>query len=324
MRYLYPIAAIGLASLSGVGFAASPSADWPAKPITVVVPFPPGGGNDNVARLLSPALGEELGQSVVIDNRAGAGGTLGAAQVAKAAADGYTLLICSTGNLTVATAVYPKLSYGIKDFTPVAHIANTPTIWVAAPQVQARSLKEFIGLAKREPGKYTYASGGNGTTPHLAGAAMSTKNALDMQHVPYKGSTPAYADLAGGRVSIMMDAIISALPLVEAGRVKGLAVGTAKRLPQIPNVPTLAEQGLADMAYTGWVGLCAPRGTPAPIVEKISQSVKKALDRQNVRDTLARQMAEPVGDGPAKFMQTVERDAAVWHDIVKSSGTKID
>ena len=324
MKHLYSIAAIGLASLSCSGFAASPSADWPTKPITLVVPFPAGGGNDNVARLLSPALGEELGQSVVIDNRAGAGGTLGAGQVAKAAPDGYTLLICSTGNLTVATAVYPKLSYGIKDFAPVAHIANTPTIWVAGPEVQANSLKDFISLAKREPGKYTYASGGNGTTPHLAGAAMATKNGLDIQHVPYKGSTPAYSDLAGGRVSVMMDAIISAMPLVESGRVKGLAVGTAKRLPQIPTVPTLAEQGLADMSYTGWVGLCAPRGTSAPVGEKISQSVKKALSRQNVRDTLARQMAEPVGDGPEKFTQTIERDAAVWRDIVKSTGTKMD
>lgn len=324
MRHLYPLAALGLASLSCSGLAASPAPQWPTKPITVVVPFPAGGGNDNVARLLAPALGEALGQPVVIDNRAGAGGTLGAGVVAKAAPDGYTLLICSTGNLTVATAVYPKLSYGIKDFAPVAHIANTPTIWVAAPQVAAGSLKEFISLAKHEPGKYSYASGGNGTTPHLAGAAMATKNGLEMLHVPYKGSTPAYTDLAAGRVSVMMDAIISALPLVESGRVKGLAVGTAKRLPQIPAVPTLAEQGLADMGYTGWVGLCAPRGTPAPVVEKISQGVKAALGRDNVRDTLARQMAEPVGDGPEAFSQTIERDAAVWRDIAKSSSIKLD
>lgn len=323
MRHTPYLIAVAVASAACSVSAASPS-DWPAKPITLVVPFPAGGGNDNVARLISPGLGKELGQSVVIDNRAGAGGTLGASLVAKAAPDGYTLLVCSTGNMTVATAVYPKLSYGIKDFAPVAHVASTPTIWVAAPQIQANSLKEFIALAKREPGKYTYASSGNGTTPHLAGAAMSTKNGLEMLHVPYKGTTPAYTDLGSGRVSVMMDAIISALPMVESGRVKGLSVGTAKRLPQIPNVPTLAEQGLTDMSYTGWVGICAPRGTPAPIVARISQGIRSALEQPNVREALAKQMAEPVGDGPEKFSHTIERDAAVWSDIVKSTGSKLD
>jgi len=323
MRPTYHLTAAVIASTACSAFAAPP-ADWPGKPITLVVPFPAGGGNDNVARLISPGLGKELGQSVVIDNRAGAGGTLGAGLVAKAAPDGYTLLVCSTGNMTVATAVYPKLNYGIKDFAPVAHVASTPTIWVAAPQIPANSLKEFIALAKREPGKYTYASSGNGTTPHLAGAAMSTKNGLEMLHVPYKGTTPAYTDLASGRVSVMMDAIISALPMVESGRVKGLSVGTAKRLPQIPHVPTLAEQGLTDMSYTGWVGICAPRGTPAPIVARISQGIRSALEQPNVREALAKQMAEPVGDGPEKFSQTIERDAAVWSDIVKATGSKLD
>ncbi|ABM57114.1 Uncharacterized protein UPF0065 [Verminephrobacter eiseniae EF01-2] len=323
MKHISSIVIAGLAFLSCSGLALA-APDWPTKPITLVVPFSAGGGNDSVARLLAPALGEELGQSVVIDNRAGAGGTVGAGVVAQAAPDGYTLLICSTGNLAVATAVYPKLGYRIQDFAPIAHIANTPTIWVAAPQVPAGSLKEFISLAKREPGKHNYASSGNGTTPHLAGAAMATRNGLEMQHIPYKGSAAAYPDLAGGRVSVMMDAIISALPLVEAGRVKGLAVGTAQRLPQIPSVPTLAEQGLADMGYTGWVGLCAPRGTPAPVVEKISRGVKAALGRRNMRDFLVRQMAEPVGDGPGKFSQTIGRDAATWRDIAKSSGITLD
>lgn len=298
--------------------------NWPAKPITLVVPFPAGGGNDNVARLFSPALGEALGQSVVIDNRPGAGGTIGAAAVAKAPADGYTLLLCSTGNLTVATALYTRLSYGIQDFVPVSHIVNTPTIWVASPEVPADSLKAFIALAKREPGKYNFASAGNGTTPHLAGAALATRNGLTMQHVPYKGTTPAYTDLAAGRVNLMMDSLISALPFVEGGRVKGLAVSTAKRVPQIPQVPTLAEQGLVDLDFTGWVGLCAPKGTPATVVTKVSQGVKQALARPEMNAAFSRQSAEPVGDGPQTFAQTIERDAVSWRGIVRASGAQMD
>jgi len=304
--------------------ALADTAQWPSKPITLVVPYTPGGGNDNVARLISPAWGEALGQSVVIDNRPGAGGTIGAAAVAKAAPDGYTLLICSTGNLTVAPALYSKLRYGVEDFAPIAQVANTSILWVGAPQLAANTLQEFIRLVKDHPGVYDFASGGNGTTPHLAAVAMANQYGLQMQHIPYKGSTPAYADLAAGRVSLMMDAVISALPMLEGGRVKALGVGTAQRLPQLPSVPTLAEQGLENLNLSGWVGICAPRGTPAKIVDKLSQNLDKVLARQNVREFFARQMAEPVGGGPQVFAQTIARDTARWGEIVKASGIKLD
>ncbi|HQD15088.1 MAG TPA: tripartite tricarboxylate transporter substrate binding protein [Ottowia sp.] len=323
MSLTRPLIALTLAVLAGTP-AVCAAADWPTRPITLVVPFPAGGGNDNVARLIGPGLGQALGQAVVVENRPGAGGTLGAALVAKAPADGHTLLICSTGNMAVAPAVYSKLGYTSGDFAPVAHIASTRNIWIAAPQLAASSLKEFIALAKREPGKHSYASSGNGTTPHLAGAALSTDNRLDLLHVPYKGTTPAYTDLASGRVSVMMDSIISALPMVQSGRVKGLGVGTAQRLPQLPEVPTLAEQGLGERAHSGWVGLCAPRGTPAEVVARIGSGVQATLAQPSVREALTRQMAEPVGEGSQQFAQTIATDSAVWSQIVRAAGARLD
>ncbi len=297
---------------------------WPSRPVTLVVPFPPGGGNDLVARQIAPGLQQVLGQPVVVENKPGAGGTLGVALVTRAAPDGYTLSICSTGNVAVAPALYSKLSYGVKDLLPVSHIVNTPTVWVGAPDLPVSSLKEFIELAKRQPGKFNFASSGNGTTPHLAGEALKVKYELDLQHVPYKGTSPAYTDLGSGVVSVMMDSLISALPLLEAGRVKGLALGTEARLPKLPQVPTLAEQGLSDMAFTGWVGLCAPVGTPQSVIDRVSRAVTDVLTRPAVRDSLAKQVTEPVGAGPATFAELIERDAAIWKKLVVDSKAQLD
>ncbi|MBU3737737.1 MAG: tripartite tricarboxylate transporter substrate binding protein [Rhodoferax sp.] len=297
---------------------------WPAKPVTLVVPFPPGGGNDLVARQIAPALQQVLGQPVVVDNKPGAGGTLGVAYVTKAAPDGYTLSICATGNVAVAPALYSKLSYGVKDLVPVSHIVNTPTVWVGAPDLPANTLKEFIELARSQPGKFNYGSSGNGTTPHLAGEALKARHGLDLQHVPYKGTTPAYTDIGSGRVSVMMDSLISALPLLEGGRVKGLAMGTSARLPKLPGVPTLAEQGLSDMAFTGWVGICAPVGTPQAVVERMGSAVAEVLARPAMRESLVKQVTEPVGAGPARFGELIQRDAALWKKIVTDSNAQLD
>ena len=316
-----------LATLSAVAALLPLSAlaqAWPTKPVTLVVPFPPGGGNDLVARQIAPGLQQLLGQSVVVDNKPGAGGTLGVAYVTKAAPDGYTLSICATGNVAVAPALYSKLSYGVKDLVPVSHIVNTPTVWVGAPDLPVNTLKDFIALAKSQPGKFNFASSGNGTTPHLAGEALKAKQGLDMQHVPYKGTTPAYTDIGSGRVSIMMDSLISALPLLEGGRVKGLAMGTSARLPKLPNVPTLTEQGLADMAFTGWVGICAPVGTPQAVVDRMSNAVNEVLAQPAVRESLVKQVTEPVGAGPAKFGELIQRDAAQWKKIVTDSNAQLD
>ncbi len=320
-----PLRCSVLAGFLSVACALSPAArsaespDWPGKPVTLVVPFPPGGGNDLVARQVAGPAGKALGQPLVVDNRPGAGGTIGSASVAKASPDGHTLLLCSTSSLVMATALYPGLPYGVDDLVPVVHIANTPMIWVADPGVPASTLKEFIAAAKQAPGKYSYASGGKNTMPHLVGQEFRIRNGLDMLHVPYRGSTPAYADLTTGRVNLMMDSIVSALPFVESGRVKGLAVSMAQRMPQIPSVPTLAEQGLEDLNFVGWVGICAPRGTPSEIAARIARSVQQALAESALRAAFARQIVEPVGAGPAAFAQTIERDAQAWRRIVAAS-----
>ena len=229
---------------------------WPAKPVTLVVPFPPGGGNDLVARQIAPGLQQVLGQPVVVENRPGAGGTLGVAYVTKAAPDGYTLSICATGNVAVAPALYSKLSYGVKDLVPVSHIVNTPTVWVGAPDLPAQTLKDFIALARSQPGKFNFASSGNGTTPHLAGEALKARHGLDMQHVPYKGTTPAYTDIGSGRVSLMMDSLISALPLLEGG---GLDE------PDEPwDAPALLEKIAQDLRAESEVAAEAVRERSAP------------------------------------------------------------
>jgi tripartite-type tricarboxylate transporter receptor subunit TctC len=207
---------------------------------------------------------------------------------------------------------------------PVSHLVNTPTVWVGAPDLPANSLKEFIELAKSQPGKFNFASSGNGTTPHLAGEALKARFGLDMQHVPYKGTTPAYTDLGSGVVSVMMDSLISALPLLEAGRVKGLALGTAARLPKLPQVSTLAEQGLADLAFTGWVGLCAPVGTAPGVVDRLGAAVSEVLARAAVRESLAKQITEPVGSGSDRFAELIQRDAALWKKLVVDSGAQLD
>ena len=303
---------------------AAESSDWPARPVTLVVPFPPGGGNDAVARQIAGPAGRALGQPLVIDNRPGAGGTIGSAAVARTRPDGHTLLLCSTSSLVVATALYPDLPYRVEDLVPVVHIANTPTIWVADPGVPASNLQEFIAAAKQAPGKYSYPSGGKNTMPHLAGQTVRARNGLEMLHVPYRGSTPAYADLVTGRVNLMMDSIVSALPFVESGRVKGLAVSMNQRMPQIPSVPTLAEQGLDDLGFVGWVGICAPRDTPPVITAKIAHSVQQALAEPALREAFARQIVEAVGAGPAAFAQTIARDTLAWRQIIATSRTEPD
>lgn len=303
---------------------AAESSDWPARPVTLVVPFPPGGGNDAVARQIAGPAGRALGQPLVIDNRPGAGGTIGSAAVARTRPDGHTLLLCSTSSLVVATALYPDLPYRVEDLVPVVHIANTPTIWVADPGVPASNLQEFIAAARQAPGKYSYASGGKNTMPHLAGQTVRARNGLEMLHVPYRGSTPAYADLVTGRVNLMMDSIVSALPFVESGRVKGLAVSMNQRMPQIPSVPTLAEQGLDDLGFVGWVGICAPRDTPPAITAKIAHSVQQALAEPALREAFARQIVEAVGAGPAAFAQTIARDTLAWRQIIATSRTEPD
>lgn len=320
-----PLRCFAMAGLLSLAYAlmsaaqTSQSFDWPGKPVTLVVPFPPGGGNDAVARQIAGLAGQALGQPLVIDNRPGAGGTIGSASVAKASPDGHTLLLCSTSSLVMATVLYPGLPYRVDDLVPVVHIANTPMIWVADPGVPASTLKEFIAAAKQAPGKYSYASGGKNTMPHLVGQEFRIRNGLDMLHVPYQGSTPAYADLTTGRVNLMMDSIVSALPFVESGRVKGLAVSMAQRMPQLPDVPTLAEQDLEDLNFVGWVGICAPRGTPPEVTAKIARSVQQALAESALRAAFAKQIVEPVGAGPAAFAQTIERDAQVWRRIVAAS-----
>ncbi len=316
--------ALRLALLACVLPLAAMAQEWPARPITLVVPFPPGGGNDLVARIVAPAMQQALGQSVLVDNKPGVGGTLGVAFVVKAPPDGYTLSVCATGNMAVAPALYSKPLYAVSDLMPVALIVKTYNVWVASPDLPANTLQEFIALAKKDPGKYNFGSSGNGTTPHLAGEAMKARYGVDMQHVPYKGSTPVYTDLSSGRVSILMDSLISALPMIEGGRVKVLAPATPQRLPKLPNIPTVAEQGLADLGFGGWVGLCAPLGTPPAVVQKVAAAVKAAVAQPALRDQLTAQVTNPAGDGPEAFGALIQRDAAAWKKVIVDSKAQLD
>jgi tripartite-type tricarboxylate transporter receptor subunit TctC len=297
---------------------------YPSRPIRVVVPFPAGGGTDIVARIVMRKVADSLGGTAVIDNRAGAGGTIGTELVAKAPADGYTIGIVS-GSHAINPALYRKLAYdSINDFAPITLLVSGPGLLVVHPSLPAKTVPELISLARARPGQLSYASAGNGTPPHLAAELFKSMANVQIDHVPYKGNTAAFADLVSGQVVMSFPTIPSALPLVKSGRLRVLAVTSRERSRIVPDVPTIAASGLPGYEASSWYAALAPAGAPAAIVNRLHQAMAKALDQADVRETLVKQGLDPVGNTPAQFAQVLRSDMDKWAKVVSASGARID
>jgi tripartite-type tricarboxylate transporter receptor subunit TctC len=316
---------LSLCALCTMPAHAQPAGGYPSKPIRIVVPFPPAGPTDVVARLVGQKLAERWGQQVVVENRAGAGGTIGAELVARTAPDGYTLLMGSTANMAVNVTLYDKLSYDpVKDFVPVNLAAITPNLMVVNPALPAKTVREFVALAKGKPGSINYASGGSGTPSHLAAELFKTMAGIQMSHIPYKGSIPALTDVVGGQVTLMFDSMPSALPMVKSGKLRALAQTGAKRSAAVPDLPTIAEAGLPGYEVAGWFGLFAPAGTPRDIVVRLSNEVTQILNLPDVKERYAVLGAEPGPGSPDEFARFLSSEISKWAKVIRDSGTKAE
>lgn len=300
------------------------AAEYPSKTIKWVVPFPPGGAMDVMARTLGEKLAQSMKQPVIIENRAGAGGVIGSGIVAKSDPDGHTMMIVSIGH-AVNPSLYSKVPYdAVKDFQPVSLVGIVPNILVVNPAVKATSVKDLIALAKAEPGKLSYASAGTGTTVHLAAELFASMAGVDIMHVPYKGSSPAVTDLISGQVNMMFDSISSAKPFIESGKLKALAVTTSKRSSLFPNVPTVAEAGLKAYELSGWYAVFVPAKTPKPIVDRLNSELLKALKQPEVRQRFASIGAEVVGSSPDELARYLKSETARWAKVVQDRNIKAD
>jgi tripartite-type tricarboxylate transporter receptor subunit TctC len=306
-------------------FAASAQGAWPQKPIKVVIGFPAGGPLDAHARLWSEPLSKILGQPVIIDYKAGAGGSIGAEFVAKSAPDGYTILLANTGTMVINPALYTKLPYDMsKDFAPVARTAEQPLALVVHPGVPASNLKEFIAYAKTKPGQLNYGSAGNGGISHLVPEMFKQATGIFMVHIPYRGSAPAFTDLMGGQVQFMAESIPQAAQYAKQGRVKALAVTSAKRNQALPETPTVVEQGIKDFVVDGFYGVLAPAGTPKDVVAKLGAAFKQVLESAEVKNKMIAQGADPDFLGPDDFAKFIGSELPKWAKAVKASGAKLD
>lgn len=298
---------------------------WPAKPIRIVVPFPAGGSTDIVGRLLADKLSQSLGQPVVVDNRAGAGGTSGSDVAAKSAPDGYTFLLGTSSTHAIAPALYPKLTYDpVKDFAPVSLLGTATILMVVHPSVPAKSVAEFVALAKAKPGSMMFGSTGNGSVSHLTAEYFKSVAGIDLQHVPYKGDTPMTLDLVAGRVQMAFGTAVAFLPQVQGGKLNALAVTDAKPSPVAPQLPTVAASGLPGFEALQWFGLLAPSGTPREIVARVNADVGKALQQPDVQEKLKGLGMQIVGGPPEQFGSFMRAEAVKWGKIVKDSGAKVD
>ena len=297
---------------------------WPNKPIRMVVAFPPGGPTDIVSRVIAQRLSEQLGQQVIIDNKPGAGGNIAAELIANAPADGYTLFY-NTSAVVIGPALYSKVNYDtLKDFAPVALTASVPMVLAVNPNLPARSVKEFLDLARSKPGQLNYSSSGTGTITHLASAMLSTQTGIQTQHVPYKGSAPGLVDLASGQTQFMIDTINTVLPYVRDGRLRGLAVSSMKRSSVLPDLPTLHESGLSGFDASAWQGIVAPAATSSDIVQRLNAEVNKALAHPEVRAKLAAQGVDVLGGTSAEYAAHLRSELPRWAKAVKDSGAKVD
>jgi tripartite-type tricarboxylate transporter receptor subunit TctC len=312
------------AALGQHAAAQSPAAQYPVRPIRMILPASPGGPVDVIARTVGAGLADALGQPVVADNRAGAGGIIGAEIVARATPDGYTLMIAHSGPLAIEAAMHSKLSYDpLKDFAPVSLVAASPYALIVNPATPAKSVKELVALARSRPGKLHYASGGIGTGIHMAGELLNLAAGVTIVHVPYKGAGPSMTALMNGEVELMFNGVSSALPHVKAGRLRALAISSAQRSPLLPDLPTVAESGLT-YETSGWYGLVAPARTPKPIIAKLQSRLQQALNTPEMKERLASQGVEGIASTPERLAQHLREELEKWTAVVKAAGLKAD
>jgi tripartite-type tricarboxylate transporter receptor subunit TctC len=314
----------GAASLAGLAVGSQAQAAWPTKPVTLIVPFPAGGGTDAFARPLSAQFAKLTGRQMVIDNRGGAGGTLGAGVAAKAAADGYTLFMGAVHH-AIAPSMYPKLDYDIeKDFAPLALMANVPQVVVVNPKNQPGDFKEFLERVRKSPGRFNYGSAGAGTSHHLAGELFKQQTKTFITHIPYRGAGPALQDLIAGNVDMMFDGLGSSAQHIKSGRIKALMVAGTKRNPAFPDVPCAAELGLPEYTVTTWYGVWAPRATPADVQARIVEELRRASATDELKTAWANNGADFGNFTPTQFGSFVSAEVKRWAAVVKASGAKLD
>ena len=315
MRFRHLLAVASLAFASHVH-----GAEYPAKPITLVVPFAPGGGNDTVARTIAQRISGTLGQQVIVDNRAGAGGVIGAGAAARAAPDGYTLFLGGVGSHAINPSLQKSLPYDpVKDFAPVSLIASAPLVLVVHPSLPVKSVPDLIALAKSKPGALNYASNGNGSSSQLAAVMFESMTGTQMVHVPYKGLTPALTDLLTGRVQLMFSSVVAILPQIQAGKLRAIAVSGTKRLSLMPDVPTIAETGVAGYQSSSWYGILAPAGTPREVVMKLDAALVSAVQDPEVRKALANEGADPIGSTPEEFAAHIRAELDRTGKVVRAA-----
>ncbi len=318
--------AAALVGLAAAGASLQAAAQrYPARPIRIVVPFPPGGSTDILARALGHKLTEAWGQQVMVDNRPGAGGSIGAEAAAKAPADGYTLLMAHIGTLAVNPALYPRLGYdAAKDFAPVSMVAIVPNVLVVHPSVPAKSVAELIDHARRNPGKLNYSSGGNGSAAHLAMEYFKLQTKTDVVHVPYKGTVPAVTDVISGQVSLTMTGAPAVMPHAQSGKLRALGVSSTARLDAFPQLPTIAESGVPGFDATQWYGIVAPAGTPVDIVRKLNETIVSIMGSKDMKERLNTEGAIAAANTPEEFARFIEAERRRWGAVVKAAGMRPD
>jgi tripartite-type tricarboxylate transporter receptor subunit TctC len=301
------------------GVALAQAQDWPARPVRVIVPFPSSGATDLVARVVTQRVSQDLGQQFVVDNKPGAGGTIGAGEAAKAQPDGYTLLLTTSSTHAISPHLMPRLAYDArKDFTPVAHLADAASVLLVTPSLPAKTVPELVAYAKAHPRALNYASSGNGTIVHLNAAAFSAQAGIEMTHVPYTGTAQSITDLAAGQVHVLFDSIPTGMPHVKSGRLRALAVTSEKRSALAPELPTLAESGLPGYSSVTWFGVYLPAGAPPALVERIHKAFTQAMQTPEVAASLAKLGVEPAAPGsPAQFAAMVQADSARWAGVIR-------
>ncbi len=322
-RLVLATASVSLALALFAGLATAQA--YPAKPIRLIVPFPPGGGTDIAARTIANKLSDTVKWTFVVENKPGAGGNLGVEQAVKAPADGYTLVIGQTSNLAINPALYAKLPYDpLRDLSPVALIVSAPVVLVVAANSRYASLGDLLAAAKRDPGGVTFASPGNGTVSHLAGELLQRAAGVKLTHVPYKGASQALTDTLGGQVQSFMSSVPSALSQIKGGRLRAIAVTSAKRAPELPEVSTIAESGYKGFEASTWYGLLAPAGTPVPIIARLNAEVNRALGTPEVRERLAAEGGEVLGGSLEQFASFLKAEHAKWGRVVQESGARVE